>query len=84
MPSLAWLLVRCTHLTLPLPLLLVCIRQYNVEEGAWDEVFPSAQSGHMLAWALNLSHLALGAWDWGYAWSGVNCRSSSCWVSTVP
>lgn len=49
--------LRCTHEPSRSPAIL----QYNFEEGAWDEVFPSAQSGHVLAWALNLSHLALGA-----------------------
>ena len=58
-PALAAL--KLTLMTLP----------YNFEEGAWDDVFPSAQSGHMLAWALNLCHLALGgllAWGWLCCW----------------
>lgn len=35
---------------------------YNFEEGLWDEVFPGTAASHRLAWALNLSNLAVGAW----------------------
>ncbi|KAL4436876.1 hypothetical protein ABPG75_004015 [Micractinium tetrahymenae] len=33
---------------------------YNFEEGLWDDVFPGAAASHRLAWALNLSNLAVG------------------------
>lgn len=53
--------------------LILMALPYNFEEGAWDDVFPSAQSGHMLASALNLSHLALGA--------GRGCSPHTAWAA---
>lgn len=54
--------------------LILMALPYNFEEGAWDDVFPSAQSGHVLASVLNLSHLALGA--------GRGCSPHTAWAAS--